>query len=179
MDTPIDKRELLDLARASLAAELEVLRRAANAAREAATHEENKPENDKDTRAIEAGYLAGAQAERARALETAIAALAVLRPRAFAEDEPAALGALVELVELGELDERERRGAGRGRGPGPRLYFLAPEGGGLEIEARGARVALVTPRSPLGSALVGRTAGEEIELGTPRGRRRFEIGAVR
>ena len=54
--------------------EVEVLTAAARSTHEAATHEENKAENDKDTRAIEAGYLAGAQADRVRELQGAITA---------------------------------------------------------------------------------------------------------
>ena len=41
-------------------------------ARQGATHEQAKPENDKDTRALEASYLAGAQAARVKDLESSI-----------------------------------------------------------------------------------------------------------
>src|SRR6185369_7563046 len=92
-----------------------VLTRAAHEAREAATHEEAKPENDKDTRAVEAAYLAGAQAERARDLTRASAALGALPLKAFGPGEAIASSALVELDQEGSA----------------RWYFLAPQGGGL------------------------------------------------
>src|SRR5438046_1000264 len=91
-----------------------VLTRAAMAAREAAHHEDAKPENDKDTRAIEAGYLAGAQAECVRDLERAVHALATMDVRDFGDGDIVAQGALVELD------------GGGVEGAPSILYFLAP-----------------------------------------------------
>src|SRR5258707_8534043 len=71
----VDKRAIVVAIQEQLAAEIAVLTRAARDAHEAATHEEAKPENDKDTRSVEAAYLAGAQAERARDLERTASAL--------------------------------------------------------------------------------------------------------
>src|SRR5687767_406927 len=68
----IDKQALVTALLAKLEAELANMTKAANTAREAATHEEAKPENDKDTRALEASYLAAGQAERVRDLEAAL-----------------------------------------------------------------------------------------------------------
>src|SRR3984957_19944196 len=63
MSKPTLKAELLAL----LTADLETLERAHRATREGATHEEAKPENDKDTRALEQSYLARGQAARLEA----------------------------------------------------------------------------------------------------------------
>ncbi len=46
-----------------------ILKEAALATYEAATHEESKPENEYDTRGLEASYLAGAQAKRTAEIE--------------------------------------------------------------------------------------------------------------
>src|SRR5262249_35036413 len=54
------KRQLLDLLRE----QLEVLEHAHRTTHAGATHEEAKPENDKDTRALEQSYLARGQANR-------------------------------------------------------------------------------------------------------------------
>ena len=62
------KRDLVRL----LAADLETLERAQQAAIEGATHEEAKPENDKDTRALEASYLARGQAMRLEELRAGL-----------------------------------------------------------------------------------------------------------
>jgi len=50
--TAPSKQALRDELASLLSADLDVLERAQKATREAATHEEAKPENDKDTRAL-------------------------------------------------------------------------------------------------------------------------------
>jgi hypothetical protein len=50
----VDKGDLVRRLREELEREIEVLERAARSAREAATHEESRPENDKDTRGTRA-----------------------------------------------------------------------------------------------------------------------------
>lgn len=144
----IDKRALIDLLRDEIARTVSVLTRAANEAREAATHEDSKPENDKDTRAVEAAYLAGAQADRARDLERASAALAALDLRAFGPDDVISAGALVELDQ----------------GDASALYFLAPQGGGLRATLGGVEVQVVTPQSPLGREILGKSVGDVVEV---------------
>ncbi|MFS8069704.1 MAG: transcription elongation factor GreAB, partial [Byssovorax sp.] len=93
----MDKRALIQELIAVARSEMAVLDRAARAAREAATHEESRPENDKDTRAIEASYLAGAQADRIRDIERVINGLEFLPLRPFAATDPIASAALVEV----------------------------------------------------------------------------------
>jgi len=147
----IDKHAALREVRAALAAELAVMRKAAHDTRAAATHEESKPENDKDTRGLELAYLAGAQAERARELERIEALLDRMVVRDFSGETPIALSALVEL----EHDD----GASN-------LYFIAPHGGGLRPIVDGREVTVITPQSPIGRELLGKTAGDEIVVTT-------------
>ena len=156
----VDKRELVRLLRFELAAEIENLTRIALIAREAATHEEARPENDKDTRSVEAAYLAGAQAERVRELERASVALDRMQLRAFAEGESIALSALVTVA-----GSKHR-------------YFLASQGGGRRAQVSGVEVQVVTSASPLGEALVGCAAGDVAEVQAASGMRRYEILAV-
>lgn len=159
----MNKREIVEQLKAALTREIDVISRAANAAREAATHEENRPENDKDTRAVEAAYLAGAQADRVRELERAVNALEFLPLRAFREQDPIAASALVEV------DIEGKRA----------LYFLAPQGGGLRAEIEGVLVQVVTPPSPVGQALLGRLTGDVVEVRTEGRKREVEILSVR
>src|SRR6201996_4217278 len=116
----VDKRALIAELRADIARSVATLTRSATEAREAATHEESRPENDKDTRAVEAAYLAGAQADRARELDRTSAAFASLDLRAFGPDTPISSSALIELAEADH------------DGPGS-WYFLAPLGGGMRV----------------------------------------------
>lgn len=155
----VDKRALIQELRATIAREAAVLAAAARDAREAATHEEAKPENDKDTRAIEAAYLAGAQADRARELERTANALEFLVLRDFKDDDVIGLAAIVELDHEGTRS----------------VYFVAPAGGGMKGSSNGVDVQVITPQSPMGQALVGRAVGDVIEVR----KREYEIVDVR
>src|SRR5450432_453688 len=139
------KQSLKDELVGHLDASLKSLERAHQASHEAATHEEAKPENDKDTRALEQSYIARGQAIRIDELRTSLAEVRVMPLHPFGEEQPIALGALV-VVE--ENDQRF-------------MIFLAPHGGGTALS--GGTVQVVTPRSPLGRALLGRRMGDDCE----------------
>lgn len=158
----LDKRALVAQIVAELNRELTVLTEAAQATREGATHEEARPENDKDTRAIEASYLAGAQAERVRDLRGVVAAFESLVLRSFVGGEPIAAGALVTV----ECDGTRA------------LYFVAPQGGGVRTRVGTTEVLVITPRSPVGKALLGRVEGDVVEVETQRTLRDYEIVSV-
>lgn len=140
--------ELLDRLRADHAA----LARAQRATVAGATSEEAKSEHSKDTRALEQSYLARGQARRVEELREGISRVAALPLRVFAEGEPIAVGAVVEIEEEGAAS----------------VLLLVPHGGGIRLSG-GEQV--VTPASPLGRALIGRTAGDTIAI-TVAGRTR-------
>lgn len=130
---------------ARLRADLEALEDSHRATIEGATHEEAKPENDKDTRALEQSYLARGQAARIEERRASLAWVEALSTRDV-EEERVTLGALVSLEEDGSV----------------LTLLLAPAGGGTQL-AEGA-IQVVTPASPLGRALVGKQAGDEVEV---------------
>jgi transcription elongation GreA/GreB family factor len=144
--SPISKEHLREELARLLAADLATRERAHRAAREGATHEEAKPENDKDTRALEQSYLARGEALRVEELRVSLAAVQSMTLRAAREGEPAALGAIVRADEDGEA----------------LVLWLAPYGGGNRLA--GGAVQIVTPKSPLGRAIIGKRAGEECEV---------------
>jgi len=72
------KREILDQAQRALKKTLAEAKARAEDAREAATHEENRPENDKDMRSTEASYIARGMAERIADMERGLAKLSSL-----------------------------------------------------------------------------------------------------
>jgi transcription elongation GreA/GreB family factor len=158
----VDKQAILASIREAVGRELSILTRSAESAREGATHEDAKPENDKDTRAVEAGYLAGAQANRVLELGRLLRQLELFEPRTFSDRDPIAISALVEA----DVDGVRTR------------YFLAPAGGGAKPSIGGVEVQVITPESPVGRALVGRRAGDSSELVVGRARREIEIVAV-
>jgi transcription elongation GreA/GreB family factor len=136
------KEELLR----ALAADLALRERAYKTARDAATHQEAKPENDKDTRALEQSYLARGEAQRLEEQRAALSEVQATPVQAFDADGPARLGALVETEEDGVAA----------------LVWMVPHGGGTRLA--GGAVLGVTPRSPLGRALLGGRAGDECEV---------------
>jgi transcription elongation GreA/GreB family factor len=158
-DERIDKRALVARLRERIASDLQAATRAAKDAAEAATHAENKPESDKDMRSTEASYLARGQAERVRELERSDNVLQFLVLRAWSGDEAIGVGAIA-------VTEREG---------GRSVYFLAPAGGGMRVTIEGVEVQVVTPQSPLGQGLVGRSVGDVVQLRVPGGARDVEI----
>lgn len=159
MDFP-DKRRVMERLIERLMATQTQMAELAEGVRRDATHEEAKPENDKDTRALEQTYLARGQAMRAEALVEQIQFLRSIdlapRPRTIIA------GALVALTD----DD------------GTRCLFFAPHGGGYELDIDGVNVTVVTPVSALGRALLGREAGDEIELRVRGALRSYEIEAI-
>jgi len=136
----------------------------AEATRRDATHAEAKPENDKDTRALEQSYLARGQAMRAEQLAEEREVLRFMPLPSLGHDAAVQSGALVEL----EDDDG-----------GTRLLFMAPHAGGTELTVAGMSVLVVTPSSPLGTALLGRGMGDDVQLSVRGKRRNYVISAVR
>ena len=158
-----DKDEARDAVIAKMREALAQMAEAAEQTRAEATHEEAKPENDKDTRALEQSYLARGQAMRAEALLEQIEVLRFTPLPRVGEDDPIATGALVGL-------DSEH---------GARCLFLLPHGGGTEVRVGATLVCVVTPASPMGRALMGRSVGDELELRVRGAERAYEIVAVR
>ena len=159
----IDKSAVLVAVLAQVDAQLESLRALQRDAQAGATHEENRPENDKDTRATEASYLARGLAKRVGELREAQTKLSTLALRSFADDAPIALTALVTIAD----EERER------------TYFIAPAGGGLKAMVTSVEVHVITPSAPLARLLIGKRIDDEVEQTTAQGVRELTIAAVR
>lgn len=105
-----------------------------------ATHGESRAENKYDTRGLEASYLAAGQGTRVLELRAALAGL------------DAEGGAVVGVGSLVQLST----GA---------WYLIAAGGGGVRVDVDGETVAVLTPASPLGGALLGAEEGDEVEVG--------------
>jgi transcription elongation GreA/GreB family factor len=153
------KVELIDELIALLESDLDVAARAEKASQEAATHEEAKPENEKDTRALEQSYLARGQSMRTQEIRTGLGQARAVRERPPASGGPIALGSLIEAE---EDDKRE-------------LFLMAPARGGTVLAGR---VQVVTPSSPLGRALLGKREGDDLEVVVAKGTREISILVV-
>jgi hypothetical protein len=160
--TRVDKTHVLAALRERLEHDLAVATDAQRQTQSGATHEEAKPENDKDTRALESSYLARGQAQRVVELTHAVASASAFVLREFGPETPIAASALVALDD----------------GSATAHYFLSPVGGGLAFAVDGVLVRVLTPASPLGRALVGQVEGADIDVQTPQGLRHYSIAAV-
>lgn len=154
------KTQLRDELLAVLGAQLAVAERAHQTSIEGATHEEAKPENDKDTRALEQSYLARGQAQRLMELKEAIAAIQLIPTGAHNQGSPCALGSIVQIEDEGQTQS----------------YWIASTGGGTRL-AQGS-IQVVTPKSPLGRALVGSSLDDDCEVPIAGSTRTLSIVAI-
>ncbi|MEZ4266542.1 MAG: transcription elongation factor GreAB [Myxococcota bacterium] len=161
-DSP-DKSALRDAVLALLAHDAAEMKAAADTTRQGAVHEESRSEHDKDTRSLEASYLARGQAERTVAIGATMTRMRVMPLVDFDEDDPVALSALVDV----RVDDE------------PRRLFVVSEGGGLRVRFEGVEVLLITTASPVGKALLGRVAGDEFTLVVGGKARAYIIERVR
>lgn len=157
----LDKEALKAELLAKLKADLDMLARAQEDAQEGATHEEAKAEDDKDTRAIEASYVARGHAMRIEELARGIVEVESMAMREFGDDAPAALSALVTVAEDDAPDS---------------IYWIAPHGGGIALAKN--KVQVVTPKSPLGRALLGKHEGDDCEVRVGARVRALEVESV-
>ena len=142
-----DKQALQRLIVTRLTADLDVAQRAAQTAYETATHEENVAENKYDTLGLEASYLATGQARRTDEIREALQLYHRLPLPDFGATTGIVTGALITLeAENGDLQH----------------VFLGPDAAGLKIDLHGQVVTIITTRSPLGQALLGKLTDEEV-----------------
>lgn len=152
------KKKLVAEIIVSLEKDLALIQAAALEAREAATHEESKAEDKYDTRGLEASYLAGAQAKRAAELEELIFFYRNLQLPSFQQQAIAAT-ALVEVESAGQRSH----------------YFIVPKGGGKRFKIDSRDILVITPVSPLGAELLGRSVNEAFTVVSPKGQSDYEI----
>lgn len=158
----MNKVDLLQQIIAQLSRDLDVLFTAAKTAHEAATHEENAPDNKYDTLALEASYVAQGQANRASEIRQAIE---VYKQLSLTTPNDDAIR-LATVVTLEAADGTTK------------AVFIGPLEGGLKITVAGSEVVVITPGSPLGSELLGKTVGDTVFIGGGSARVNYEIVEV-
>jgi hypothetical protein len=145
----MDKHAIIAALCESLEAEIARATESAERTRAGAVHEEARPENDKDTRALEASYLARGQAQRVVDLQQALKLVRFMDVRTFGAADAIGISALIQLQSESES----------------RWYFFAPSGGGRRLTAPDdTPVDVITPEAPLGRALIGRVLGDDFVL---------------
>lgn len=158
----MDKKTVIEMVVAALVRDLRVLVTSVQSSNEEASHEQNKPENKYDTRALEASYLARGQSRQVVELERAIQEFQTLSSAPWQAGAPIDIGALL-VLKSGRTED---------------VYLLGPKGGGVEVVCDGTTVTVITPQSPLGRLLVEKMEGETIVFSSSREERRLKIAKV-
>jgi len=136
-----------------ITSELESITASAKKSFATATSEEHRAEHKYDTFKLESSFLARGQAKRVEELTQALDSLQMLQLKKLHKTSPIQLGALVRLK---SGDEKTR------------TLFFGPAAGGETITVDGEDIIIVTSRSPLGQAVLGKTVGDtfDFKMGT-------------
>lgn len=95
--------------------------------------------------------MAQGQANRAQELKLALQGYQKLALQEFSPESSIRLTALVTLeAEDGAIKH----------------FFIGPQEGGLKLQLDEEEIMVITPGSPLGSDLIGKTVGDEVTLGS-------------
>lgn len=139
------KQTLKSTLLAKLKATLNDCELAADNARLASTDEQSVAETQYDTLAIEASYLAEGHSRRVNDLKSSIEMIAKLNV-----NEKSNIVTMASLVTLYEGNDV--------------VYFIAPSAAGYRLVIEGKQVVVITPKSPLGKALLGKEVGDEVYI---------------
>ena len=140
----MDKKALVEALSRQLESDKAILIAAAKATYEAATHEESKPENEYDTRGLEASYLAGAQAKRISEIDELLVICKHLVLKNFGPNDKINSSAVIKVEYGGKFI----------------FFFVLPKGGGVNFSYDGHTIQVITPSSPLGEAVQELVVGD-------------------
>lgn len=155
----LDKEKIMAAIIHQIEHELGVAIHAAKVAHQDATNEESKPENEYDTRALEASYVARGQAQRVAELKEALYEFKHTSLKSFNAASPITATAMINV----ESDAKKSH-----------LFFM-PRGGGIIVNVDGVRIQVVTPSTPLGQALLQNKKGDQVYVELGDGEKEYDI----
>ncbi|KGJ86975.1 GreA/GreB family elongation factor [Colwellia psychrerythraea] len=144
-----NKKHLADLIVTALSKQLQQAIDAAKEAHAAAVDDQSIAETQYDTLAIEASYLAEGQSKRVMEFQHAIKAYKALELIEFNSDSAIVLGSLVQLSTDSETNH---------------WFFIGPAAGGFRCQVEQQNITVITPKSPMGIALIGKQQDDDIEV---------------
>lgn len=153
----MDKKLIIDFLIESIQSELDKAQQALESTNSYKSGD-MKQEGKYDTRAIEAGYLAGAQQKRVKELEIELALLKKIDQKALEKKSIVSIGSIVDVK--GEK--------------GMHRYFILPAGGGVSYNG----VSVITTNSPMGNELIQLEERDSFELESPNGSKVFEVVSI-
>lgn len=160
MSEKIDKALIMKQLREKLQTDLDEAKAAYETSHKLVTDQELKAEGKYDTRAIEAGYLAGAQKRRLEELEQELALLNEVNLEHT--NETASVGSLVEI----EFNQMKR------------WYFISSTSGGSILQLGQQNILVISAFSPIATELIGLAKGESFEVETTGGLRQYQVLSI-
>ncbi len=156
----MNKTKLLEQLQERLQQKVDATLNAVNEAHALASHEQSKPENQYDTLALEAAYLAHGQSERIAELQKQMILLNHFEFIEWSQESPIALGALICIEEVGAESQ---------------WLWLLPVSGGEQLFFDDKQIRTITPEAPLAEKLIGQYLGDEIVLNLGHKKKQFEV----
>jgi len=126
-------------------------------ARDTATHKDCLGSSKYETMGLEASYLAQGQGTRLLELERSLAYFKQLK---LQESESIASGT---YIILGDQVGKEV------------CLWMADDAGGLKIDYQHQTITIITPKSPLGKALLGKIIGDDLSIKIMGKEKYFEV----
>jgi transcription elongation GreA/GreB family factor len=152
------KQKIVNELRTRFITELEKIEAAASTAKDLATDSELKAEDRFDTRATEAGYLAGAQQRRVEELKGELELIDHI-DLSLSNKKMVSIGSLVTLKTSDITKD----------------YFLAPTSGGVLLNIDQRVILVVSTFSPIGKEVISLSKGDRFTVELPSGNREYEI----
>lgn len=144
----LNKTELINAFITQLESDIHEVESSLKENREEATHEESKPENEYDTRALEQSYLVKALSKRLIDARDALGAFKSVEPKSFLPDESISATAVIQV----EIENKKT------------WFLYMPSGGGHSVHFNGIKIQVITPTSPLGESLLGQHVGDIVSI---------------
>ena len=148
---------------AQITTELESITAAARSSFDVATNDEHRAESKYDTFKLESSFLARGQARRVEELTGALESLRMLPLKVLRKASLIQLGALVRLT---------------ARNGETRTLLFGSAAGGQTTVVDGEEITIVTAGSPLGQAVLGKTAGDTIDIKVGSASHAFQVESV-
>ncbi len=159
----MDKQLIIEAIRENVTKEITNLKEVVKATIEGVTNEESKPENEYDTRGLEATYLARGQNQRIADLEEVLLMLRHINLKNFGPNDGISNTALVEIEFNGKKS----------------TVFMLAKGGGIVVKVQGQTIQVVTPSSPLGEALLDQKEGGSAGIESGNDYKEYDILSVK
>jgi len=157
----MNKESILACIIEQLRADLQVSEQAVKMARDTATHSDCLGSSKYETMGLEASYLAQGQGIRLLEIERAMAYFKQLKvPQSITV---IAVPALLTLCDDHGVEQH---------------LWLSADAAGMKIQHDHKCITLITPKSPLGRALIGKSAGDLVEITVASQQREFEVLAL-